>query len=239
MPSLGVLPLAGILVLVSAAVLPTAVLDPSGDGTGNLGVTVIDPTATESPSPTPSPSQTPRPGGSGGGSGETPPPSETPSPGPAEVPDDGGWVVMGGVEASAHGEINPLHGWVTASVGLTNRSGSAPASGTMTFRLYNPLGVQIGSKVSHTVTGIAPGETQTVNARLDGVGQWPLLRVVATFTPDAAAAASASDPADPISRETWVIAFPWVLLIGVVLLLASGIIVALRRGTFTRPWSRS
>jgi len=232
---MGVLPVVGILVLLTAVSFPALAADPSGDGTGNLGVTVLDPTDTESPSPSPSPSGTPRPGGSGHPS-ESPSPSETPNPEPTSVPDDGGWIVVSGLDASAHGEFDPLRGWVTASEVITNKSASRVASGTVTFRLLNPLGVQIGSKVTHTVTGIAPGESQRVNARLDGVGQWPLLRVVATFTPDAAA--SDSEPAEPIEREAWVLAFPWVLLAGGVLLLASGIIVGLRRGSFTPPWSR-
>lgn len=231
------LPLAAILVLVSAAVLPTAALDPTGDGTGTLGVTVIDPTATESPTPSPSPSGTPRPGGGGGGgSGGSPTPSPSPDPQPTQEPEGGGWIVMGGLDASAHGSIDPLRGWVNASVALANQSTSDTASGTMTFRLFSPLGAQIGSKVTHEVTGIAPGDTQRINARLDGVGQWPLVRVTATFTP---AAPEAGEAMDPMTREAWVVTFPWVLLVGLVLLLASAIIVALRRGTLTLPGRRA
>lgn len=238
MPSLGALPVVGILLLVSAISLPSLAADPNtGDEPGNLGVTVLDPTETESPTPSPSPSssETPRPGGPSGPGG-SPSPSDTPSPAPTSIPDGGGWIVVGGVDASAHAEFNPLRGWITASVGIANKSASETARGEVTFRLYNSLGTQIGSKVTHTVTGIGPGESQRVNARLEGVGQWPLLRVVATFAPDTpeAEAGSEATPMDPISRETWVLAFPWVLLIVIVLLLATGIIVGLRRGSFIR-----
>jgi len=233
------LPVVGLIALLAVAPLPAFGADPSGEGGGTLGVTVIDPTATESPTPTPSPSpgtSTPG-GGSGGsgGSGGTPTPSGTPSPEPTAVAEGGGWIVVSGVDASAHAQFNPFGGWVSASVGISNKSATDTARGDVTFRLYDPLGRQIGSKVSHTVTGIAPGESQTVNARLDDVGQWPLVRVVATFTPDASE--TSTTDMDPISRESWVPAFPWVLLVVLILLLATGIIVGLRRGSFTRSGS--
>lgn len=239
MPSLGVLPIVGIVLLVSAVAFPSLAADPSGDGTGTLGVTVLDPSETESPTPSPSPSasETPRPGGGGsGGSGGTPAPSDSPSPEPTSIPEGGGWIVVGGLEATAHGEFDPLRGWVDASLTISNKSQTESVSGTVTFRLYNTLGTQIGSKATHTVTGIVAGETQRVNARLVGVGQWPVLRVVATFAPDAS---TSETPMDPIERESWIIAFPWVLLVGLVLLLASGIIVGLRRGSFARFGSRT
>lgn len=219
-----------------------AAMADDGDGTGSgLGVTVVDETPTPTPTPTrSSPSGSGGSGSSGGsqggsgggggfgssggsggstpaGSGATP----TPTPTAGAIAK---WIVVTGLDSSAQAALDPLAGRMHVRVSVANRSTSTPVSGTVVFRMYNIFGVQIGSSVSRAVTGIPPEDMRTSTATLDGVGQWTVLRVTATFTPK-----GAEDDATLV-RETWVLALPWLLVAIGVLVAATLIILRLRRG---------
>ncbi|PZQ90779.1 MAG: hypothetical protein DI534_06190 [Leifsonia xyli] len=227
MPRAGALAVVGILVFL-VGVQPAYAADPGGD-TATLGVTVIDPSATPTPSPTPA---TPGGGGGGtggggsGGGGTGTPPVETPQPSSTPVPDPNGWIVVSGFDSSSHAEFNPLRGWVDATITIANRSKAAVAKGTVTFRLFSPFGAQLGPAVTRDVGTLKPGDVLKLQARLPDVGQWPLVRVTASFAPEG------TDSKTPIVRESWVLTFPWLVLVAAVLAAAVGVIVRLR------PWSR-
>ncbi|QEO09486.1 hypothetical protein [Protaetiibacter larvae] len=227
MPSASMLGALGLLGLVVISSLPTLLLDPSGDdGSSNLGVTVIDPSATASPQPSPNPSSGPS-GPRGGGGDEPAPRPAEPAP-DAEEPGPS-WVVLSGLDNTVHGEVNPLRGWVHSVVSVANRSETETVSGTLTFRLRSTLGLQLGPALTRDVDRIEPGETVLSEVDLYGVGQWPMVQVSVTFEPDDA------DGQGPMTREAWVLTLPWLLLAGLVLAAAAAVILWLRRPQLVRP----
>ncbi|MFT4285643.1 MAG: hypothetical protein QM598_12485 [Protaetiibacter sp.] len=225
------------LVAVLALTLLVPVADVSAaapaDGDGDISVTIVDPT----PDPTPQPSTTQGPGGGSsspgrGGSGGD---ETTPDDGSSEPDAEGSgghWIVVSGLDNSAHGELNPFRGWVRSTVSVANRSETETVGGRIVFRLRTIFGAQIGPALTRPLADIEPGTTRDSSVELVGVGQWPLVQVSATFEPDGPSGA------DPITREAWVLALPWLLLAILVLMVAAAAILWLRRAG-VRPDGRA
>ncbi len=180
-------------------------------------MTVVDPSGT----PTLSPSSSGGDSGGGGGYGDggtssepTPEPSTTPG---AETREGG--IVVSGITAHAHGQLNPFGGAVVTSVSVINNT-KADVSGTIAFHLVTLFGTQIGPTMTQDVVSVPPDQSHASSVDLPDVGQWPLVKVTAEFTTTPASGSV------PIEREAWVLAFPWLLL--VILVLAIALVVILR-----------
>jgi len=213
-----------VAVLALTLLMPVAGVSAAApaDGDGDISVTIVDPT----PDPTPRPSATQGPGGGspgrGGSGGAQPTPDDEPSE-PAAEGSGGHWIVVSGLDNSAHGELNPFRGWVRSTVSVANRSETETVGGRIVFRLRTIFGAQIGPALTRPLADIEPGTTRDSSVELVGVGQWPLVQVSATFEPDEASGL------DPITREAWVLALPWLLLAILVLVVAAAAILWLRR----------
>lgn len=211
------------LVVPAAAVTAAALDEDPGD---NLSVDVIDDTeATPSPGPSPS-AGVGGTGGWGGGGGE---PSPTPASSPTPTPDaegDSGLVQLGGLRAYGVPSWNPFASTVHVRVTVRNGLGSA-FDATAAFELQTMTGQRIGAIVTERLRDLKPGETREVEVVLPGAGQWTLMRVVATVTPPRSVD-GVELPA--LQRETWVIVFPWLVLVVLVIAAAAGVILWLLRG---------
>lgn len=219
--------LAGAVVL--ALLLPAwaASASPAGDGDGtDISVTIVDPTSSPTPSPSSPSGSGSQPGRSGvasnGGTGDGALPVDD-----GAAPDAEGsgssWIVVSGLESSVQGELNPFRGRVHSRVTVANRSETATVSGELVFRMRTLFGAQIGPAITRQVDAIEPGDVHVGSADLAGVGQWPLVQVAATFTPDG------DVEQDPIVRDAWVLAFPWLLLVILVLVVAGCVVMWVRR----------
>jgi len=206
--------------LLVPSTLVHAAADDGNDG-ANLTVTVTDgstasPTprpTSSSPAPTPSassggsaPSQgatgkeTGAGDGTGGGSGAGA------GGGAAGTVSLAGMVYVSGVNSSVALSPDPAQGDVTLWLSVRNASSSV-IDLTADFWMDSVLfGTALDSASAVPVTGLQPGETRLISARLHGAGQWGLVNTHVTITPPATVDGTALTP---VTRDALVVVFPW------------------------------
>lgn len=243
-PALGAV---GVILAVVFSTLPAAAEDPSS-GTP-LSVNVTD-GSTATPSPSPSTTGTPsavvpvtgpaaRPGGTTGGSGAGSAPvggagtgagAPAGSTSPADEVNVAGMLYVGGVNASATPSVNPAEGTVDVWFTVRNASKSvidATASFWMDGAIFTN---RLDAVQDVPVAALQPGETRVVSARLQHGGQWTLLSTHATLTPPESVDGTALTP---VTRDTLVILFPWVIALLVLLLILTAVLVRVLRSVLS------
>lgn len=208
--------------LLVPSTLVHAAADDGNDG-ANLTVTVTD-GSTASPTPRPtSSSPAPTPSASSGGSapskGATSGGKETGAGdgtgggsgagaggGAAGTVSIAGMVYVSGVNSSVALSPDPAQGDVTLWLSVRNASSSV-IDLTADFWMDSVLfGTALDSASAVPVTGLQPGETRLISARLHGAGQWGLVNTHVTITPPATVDGTALTP---VTRDALVVVFPW------------------------------
>lgn len=211
------------LLLVPSTLVHAA--DDDGTDGANLTVTVTD---GSTPSPTPRPtSSSPAPttsasfggsapskgatsggkgtgagDGTGGGSGA----GAGGGAGAAGTVSIAGMVYVSGVNSSVALSPDPAQGDVTLWLSVRNASSSV-IDLTADFWMDSVLfGTALDSASAVPVTGLQPGETRLISARLHGAGQWGLVNTHVTITPPATVDGTALTP---VTRDALVVVFPW------------------------------
>lgn len=199
-------------ILLGILVLPQTLAFAADDGAedgSNVTVTVTD-GSTPTVRPTPlAPSAAPRPGistgakngtatGSGAGAGG--------GAGAAGTVSIAGMVYVSGVNSSVALSPDPAQGDVTLWLSVRNASSSV-IDLTADFWMDSVLfGTALDSASAVPVTGLQPGETRLISARLHGAGQWGLVNTHVTITPPATVDGTALTP---VTRDALVVVFPW------------------------------
>lgn len=215
----------------------------AGAGTPALATT---PPPDPSSSATPDPSATPTPDPSGGATPDpsatpTPDPSASATPDPSAAPDTpadddaaadaavaaaGGVLYVSGVRTTYERSRDPRGGRLHLSLVVRNAT-ALPLDATVEYGARALFGIDLGAGENIALRDLAPGDTRTVEATVDGVGQWGLLEAHMTLNP----------PLDVVGvevtaleRERWVFVPPWYLF-GFVLVVALAVaaVVVLRR----------
>lgn len=226
------------MVAVSLVSLPAHAAD-DAEGIG-ISVPVLG--------PTPSPSSTAAAGGaaaSGGGSTNggaskggstgtsagTAVTTDTAAPAPAS--DDmliAGGLYLSDISGTSRPTMNPFEGTSELWVTLRNLS-SDTIDATADFSLATAFGTRIdGAQVR--ISGLKPNESRVVATTLSGSGQWPFVVGRVTVSPPDQIAGQATSP---VSRATVVYVFPWLLLIGLVLMVLALVILKLTASVAVAP----
>ncbi|KXZ60970.1 hypothetical protein Mlaev_01226 [Microbacterium laevaniformans] len=221
--------LVGVGIVLGLLIVPSTLVhasdDDGTDGT-NLTVTVTD---GASPSPTPRPTSssaaTPSPssggsapgkgtkgsgsgagGGTDAGSGTGAGGAGGAGSGAAGTVSIAGMVYVSGVNSSVALSPDPAQGDVTLWLSVRNASSSV-IDLTADFWMDSVLfGTALDSASAVPVTGLQPGETRLISARLHGAGQWGLVNTHVTITPPATVDGTALTP---VTRDALVVVFPW------------------------------
>lgn len=141
--------------------------------------------------------------------------------------DDGesGPLSVSGLDWRYEPDLNPLAGSVTLRLVVRNRA-DVTIDSVVAFRLTTPFGGQIGEVQRGRVLDLAPGETRTVTARIDGVGLWALSTGSVDLVP-----VTHIDGAriPPIQRDALVAVLPWLFAALLIIGLAAWLVVWLIR----------
>lgn len=171
-------------------------------------------------------SSTPPRGSSSGGAGSAPAAPVTDAATPEPAANDiliAGGLYLGDVNGSSRPTVNPLEGRVDLWVTLRNLSEDT-VDATADFRIVTPTGAELASR-RVDVSGLKPQETRVVGATLEGAGQWPWVSGRVTIDPPDVISGQQTAP---VTRETVVFVFPWLAMIGLVLVALA--LVLLRLG---------
>ncbi|GAB3607386.1 hypothetical protein GCM10027413_27950 [Conyzicola nivalis] len=159
------------------------------------------------------------------------PVADKPVPAEGEV-DLGGILFVSGLTSVYDWSLNPLDGASETSLTVRNVSKSTFTS-TVRFWADGPIGNRLGEVHNVSITDLKPGETRTVEARLDGIGQSTFVQVHATLMPPKVVDGV---ELDSLTRDQFVVIPPWAVaaLGGIGVLGFAGVSVAqfLRRPTF-------
>jgi len=148
-------------------------------------------------------------------------PTSSPS-APAGTETVGGVLAVGGLITSYSPSRNPLVGTVRVQMTVQNLSSEVIAP-TVGFWLTNAVGTRLSQQDVRGLGAIAPGELRVAEADLTGVGQWAAVDVHMKLTPPAQIGGVAIDP---LTRDRWVFAPPWFVVVALVL--SAGILAAWR-----------
>lgn len=133
------------------------------------------------------------------------------------------------ITASYSPELNPFAGRTTISYTITN-GGNVSLGADVVSRVRGLFGIPIGELDTAEIPEMLPGDTRTVTAEVDGVGQWiflsPEIDLAATVDEDALDAG----PLPTAARETVIVVVPWGLI--AVLVIAAIVWLVMR-------WNRS
>lgn len=120
------------------------------------------------------------------------------------------------ITASYAPELNPFAGRTTISYTITN-GGNVSLGADVVSRVRGLFGIPIGELDSADLPEMLPGDTRTVTAEVDGVGQWlyltPEVDLAATVDEDALDAG----PLPTAARETVIFVVPWGLIAALVI----------------------
>ena len=194
----------------------------------DLRVTVLESAA--SPSPTPVPSQSlfvPSRSSSTGQASVVPGITQTTATGSAEATHDlgtspsdtDGVFYVSGVTATPVTDFGPGGGDIVLAFTQKNVT-TAPVTSHLKFWVTNVFGMQLAAIDDVAVTDLAPAETRTVTATLEGVGQWTVFTGHVLLTPPSEVRGTALEP---VSRDSLIVIPPYFLLV----VLASGGALAL------------
>lgn len=100
-------------------------------------------------------------------------------------PATAGLIHVSRVQTTTDGSLLPSGGRVTLTLDVRNPS-QKRLSGTVDFWIATLWGTRASSLPTEAVKNLAPGETRTLTATLDGPGQFVVYRAHAVFTPTTA-----------------------------------------------------
>ncbi|MCC2594181.1 hypothetical protein LKO27_12265 [Tessaracoccus sp. OS52] len=190
-----------------------------GDGT-RISVVVVESSPKASSTTSAPPFGNPKPSNGGRPSKEPKPPkspkatdSATPLPEDSTPTDEisiGGLLYVSGLSGETRLALDPLANSHTVRFSVRNAS-RATVDARATFHLINVLGQQIGPGMGVDVEDLKPDEVRVVAASMGGLGQWTLVRAVATFVPPEKIG---DTELAPLERDQWVFFPPWYLLGG-------------------------
>jgi hypothetical protein len=185
----------------------TAAFAVDGDDDG-IGITVEVTPAPATPSPAatataPGAATTPR-APSSPSADPVAPVTDAPSAGDDEV-DLGGILFVSGLRSDYVWSINPLDGAAETSFTVRNVSKSTFTS-TVRFWADGPVGNRLSEVDGVEIADLKPGESRTVEASLDGIGQSTFVQVHATLTPPKVVDGV---ELDSITRDQSVVVPPW------------------------------
>jgi len=108
----------------------------------------------------------------------------TPAPAGTPLAGTDGLVYMSPVRTAVTPGILPAGGAVDLTVSVRNLT-KRKLPGTVEFWISTPWGARTSALPVEKLKPLAPGETRTLTARLDGPGQWAFFTAHAVFTPPA------------------------------------------------------
>lgn len=163
-------------------------------------------------------------GGAAGSSGSATSPAGQTT--PADEVSVGGGLYVGGLNGSGMPSINPADG--TAEMWFTVRNSSASlVDATADFWMDGAIfSNRLGAVDGVAIAALQPGETRVVAASVHGAGQWTLVSAHVTFTPPATVDGAA---ATAVTRDALVLVFPWLLVLGAVVVVLAFVIVRVVR----------
>ncbi|MDR7182984.1 dihydroorotate dehydrogenase (fumarate) [Microbacterium trichothecenolyticum] len=127
-------------------------------------------------------------------------------------------LAVSSIEAAYGGDWwNPFSGAVTFHYTVSN-TGNIALAGNATGAVGTWFGIPVATASGGTIKEVLPGNSATYEVGIPGVGQLGYLLAQVKLTPFVDSGdAAAQMPAPPTSRDTIVIALPWLLLIAIVL----------------------
>ncbi|MFG6444021.1 WxL protein peptidoglycan domain-containing protein [Microbacterium sp. P07] len=125
-------------------------------------------------------------------------------------------LTITGITAAYTPSFNPLAGETTVTFTVQN-AGNVALAGQLKTEIKGFFGITLASPTQQDVSEMLPGSTRTVTAVVPGVGQWLFLNPVTTLYPSVDETALNPGPLASVTRDTVVIAVPWVLLAIIVL----------------------
>lgn len=163
-------------------------------------------------------------GGTGSSSGSVTSPAGQST--PANEVSVGGGLYVGGLNGSGMPSIDPGDGSVEMWFTVRNSS-SSPVDATADFWMDGAIfSNRLGAVDGVPIAALQPGETRVVTASVHGVGQWTLVSAHVTFTPPATVDGAA---ATAVTRDALVLVFPWLLVLGAVVVVLAFVIVRVVR----------
>ncbi|MEN2737826.1 hypothetical protein ABCS02_08555 [Microbacterium sp. X-17] len=124
---------------------------------------------------------------------------------------------------------NPFSGSVTLHYVVQNTGNISLAANT-TASVKTWFGIPVGAAASSPVNELLPGSTAAVDVELAGIGQLGYLTPGVTLSPFVESQdPSLQVPASPVSRDTFLLALPWTLLILIALIVAVVLLLRWRR----------
>lgn len=134
-------------------------------------------------------------------------------------------LTISAISAAYAGELNPFAGSVDVTFTVANNGNVALAARTLVGA--NALfGIGAGESVSGEIAELLPGAHRTMTVTVPDVGQWGYLNAVVKLAPTVDADALNPGPLREVSRDSVVIAVPWILL--ALLVLAGLVMLALK-----------
>jgi len=129
-------------------------------------------------------------------------------------------LTISNISAGYAGDLNPFTGTVDVTFTVANNGNVALAARTVVGATAL-FGIGVGNNVSGTITELLPGAHRTVTVTVPDVGQWGYLNAVVKLAPTVDPDALNPGPLHEVSRDSVVIAVPWILL---ALLLIAGLV---------------
>lgn len=211
------------IVTASLVALPALPAHADEDASGDIGISVPV-LGTDPPSPgATSGNGSPGRGAAAASGSETAVATNAPGPEPAAT--DlliAGGLYLSDVNGSSRPTVNPFEGraelWVTLR-NLSNDTIDAAAD----FSIATFSGALIADD-RILVTDLKPGETRAVGTSLPGTGQWPFVIGRVTIDPPDEIAGQQTAP---VSRATVIYGWPWLAVIGLVLVALAVILLRL------------
>lgn len=124
-------------------------------------------------------------------------------------------LALSSIEASYGGGEwwNPFSGTVTVHYTVSN-TGNIALAGNASGAVGTWFGIPVASASGGTITEVLPGNSATYEVAIPGIGQLGYLLAQVKLNPFVDSQdAAAQMPAPPTSRDTMVVAVPWILLI--------------------------
>lgn len=137
-------------------------------------------------------------------------------------------LTVSSFSGSYSGGLNPADGTVTVTAVISN-SGNVALSGSVTLTARTWFGAQVGTPVQAELDEMLPGASRTISYQLSGVPE------VGYVTPHiqlrSAVSGEARDPGPlpVVERDTFLLAFPWIVLIAAALVVVVWFVLRWRR----------
>ena len=133
------------------------------------------------------------------------------------------FLYVSGLTVFPDPQIGPAGGDLTLEFTMKNVS-TAPITSSLRFWLDNAINLPVQTLDTVEVANLAPGETRTMRATFEDVGQWTFFRGHVTMTPPVDIAGTALWS---LTRDSFTLILPWFLTAMLVLLAA--LVLAVRQ----------